>query len=121
MGIMSFFATTCETRELHTDPDLRTRYYRNNFKQCLEALKQFAETNHLEVRNINTEHGEIYLLGNGFDIIVTIIQVTPVEAGIDLKINFFAFSGLGRPKKKAVEFYKYLDSKLNFKGMSLHP
>ncbi|MBN2504780.1 MAG: hypothetical protein JXB20_05500 [Bacilli bacterium] len=121
MGIMSYFSTTCETRELHPDAQLRTRYYRNNFKQCLEGLKQYAEEEHLEIRNVNTDHGEVYMLGNGYDMIVTVTQVTPIEAGIDTKINLFALSGLGRPKKRVLGMYKFLNSTLNFKGVSLHP
>lgn len=121
MGIISFFSTTCETRELHPDSQLRTRYFRNNFNQCVEGIQKYATENNLDVRNINPEHGEVYMLGPGFDVIITIIQTTPLESGIDLKINFFSFSGMGRPKSKALEIYKYLESTLKFKGVSLHP
>ncbi len=121
MGIMSFFSTTCETRELHQDTQLRTKYFRNNFNQCVEGIQKFAAENHLEVRNINPEHGEVYMIGPGFDVIFTIIQTTLIESGIDLKINLFSFTGMGRPKRKALEIYKYLESVLKFKGVSLHP
>ena len=118
---MSIFANSCETRELHSHQELRTRYYRNNFRQCVEAIKKYAEETALDVRNVNEDHKEIYLLGNGFDMIVTVTLVTPVEAGIDVKINTFTFIGLNRPKKKAVAFYQAMDKSLNFKGVSLHP
>jgi len=121
MGIMSFFSTTCETRELHQDPELRTRYYRNNFKQCLEAMQRYADANALEVKNVNQEHGEIYLLGPGYDLIMTITQTSPIESGVDMKINYFTVSGLGRPKRRAMEIYQFLEKQLNFKGVSLHP
>jgi hypothetical protein len=121
MGFMSFFQATVETRELHSDSELRTRYYRNNFDQCLEAVKKLAAKEGLEVRDVNKTHGEIYMLGNGFDAIITVCQVNPIEAGIDFKINFFSYFGLGRPKKKAVAFFKFLDSELKFKGVALHP
>lgn len=121
MSFSSYFSPSCETRELHVDPSLRTRYYRNNFTQVLEGLKKMAEKLHLEVRNVNEVHKEIYLIGDGFDCIVTVVQVTPVEAGIDFKINMFGSMGFGRPKKKAVLFYEELKALLNFKGVSLHP
>ncbi|MFH0993677.1 MAG: hypothetical protein V1761_04940 [bacterium] len=121
MSLMSFFQTYCETRELHPDAVLRTHYYRNGFRDCVTALEKLAEKDRLEVRDVNQTHGEVYLLGNGFDCIVTIAQITPIESGIDLKVNYFSFAGLGRPKKKVVELYKYLDSALKFKGVSLHP
>lgn len=121
MSFTEFFHTTCETRELHSAKELRTRYYRNNFKQCLEALKQLAKQDELDLKNVNEAHGEVYLLGNGFDCIVTMIQVTPIETSIDFKINYFSTIGLGRPKKKAIYFYQFLDKALQFKGVSLHP
>lgn len=121
MSLSSFFASTCETRELHLDAQLRTRYYRNSFKDVVAAFEQIAKTEQLDVRDVNHVHGEIYLLGNGFDCIVTVAQISPIESGIDLKINYFSFTGMGRPKKKAIELYKRLDALLKFKGVSLHP
>ena len=121
MSIRSFFSPSCETRELHIDPELRTRYYRNNFKTVLEGLHSLAQRNQLEVRDINEVHKEIYMLGNGYDCIVTVSQISPIEAGIDFKINFFSSMGLNRPKKKALKFYADLKEILVFKGVSLHP
>lgn len=121
MSFTSYFSPSCETRELHSDPDLRTHYYRNSFKQCAEAFETLSKTGEFDIRNVNPEHGELYVISNGYDIIVTIIQVTPIESGIDFKINFFSFVGLGRPKKRAVSLYKELDKLLKFKGVALHP
>jgi hypothetical protein len=121
MSFSSFFRTTCETRELHSDVELRTRYYRNNFDQCLEALKKLATQTSMEIRDVNKTHGEVYLIGNGYDCIVTISQINPIEAGIDLKINFFSTFGFGRPQKRAIAIYKFLNSVLKFKGVALHP
>ncbi|MDD4183789.1 MAG: hypothetical protein WC251_04175 [Candidatus Izemoplasmatales bacterium] len=121
MSILSFFSTTCETRELHRDPDLRTKYYRNSFNQCLEALKKYAEAENLDLKNVNPVHGELYMLGNGFDMIITVTQITPQESGIDIKVNVFGLMGMNKPKKRALELYAFLDSSLRFKGVSLHP
>ncbi len=121
MSISSFFATTCETRELHRDAELRTRYYRNSFNQCLESLKKYAEQEHLEMRHVNPVHGELYLLGDGYDMILTVTQINPQESGVDIKVNFFSSIGMNKPKKKALQLYAYLDSALRFKGVSLHP
>lgn len=121
MSIKSFFANTCETRELHQDPSLRTNYYRNNFNQVLEALQAIASEEKLEVKNINKIHREIYMLGEGYDIIVTLVEITPVEIGVDFKVNWFSGFGYNRPKKKVAVFYAKLKEKLRFKGISLHP
>jgi len=121
MSFKSFLSPSCETRELHSDPQLRTRYYRNNFSQVVTGLRQLAANHNLDVREVNETHKEVYILGNGFDCIVTVSLVTPVEAGIDFKLNMFSSIGFGRPKKRVVEFYEELKKILNFKGISLHP
>jgi hypothetical protein len=121
MSIASFFSPSAETRELHAITELRTRYYRNNFKECLKVVQSLAETKNMDVRDVNEHHGEIYLLGNGFDAILTVTQLSPIETGIDIKINLFSFVGLGRPNKRIIEFYKYFDQFLKFKGIALHP
>ncbi len=121
MSIKGFFSPSCETRELNVDPELRTRYYRNNFNQVIEGLNKLAEKHHLEVREVNVRHKEVYLLGNGYDCIVTISQMNPIESGVDFKLNFFSTIGFYRPKKKVLQFYKDLKGILKFKGVSLHP
>ncbi|PKL01024.1 MAG: hypothetical protein CVV56_04245 [Tenericutes bacterium HGW-Tenericutes-1] len=121
MSISTFFLSSSETRELHSDAKQRTHYYRNSFKECLKVIEKLAEDNRMDVRDVNDRHGEIYLLGNGFDAIITAIQLSPIETGIDIKINYFSFVGLGRPRKRIIEFYDYLDKNLKFKGISLHP
>ncbi|HOP56829.1 MAG TPA: hypothetical protein PLH02_00870 [Bacillota bacterium] len=118
---MSFFSSTCETRELHIDSGLRTRYYRNSFKQCLAVIEEYSGDAGTEIVNVNQAHGEIHMVGSGYDSIITITQLTPLETGIDIKINFFTSMGFNRPKKKVMEMYAYFDHKLNFKGVSLHP
>jgi len=121
MSIKNFFSNTCETRELHRDSSLRTNYYRNNFNQVLNALNEIANELHLEVKNVDKIHKEIYLLGSGYDIIVTLSEITPIEIGVDLKLNWFSGFGYNRPKKKVLEIYAKLKEKLRFKGISLHP
>lgn len=121
LSIKTFFSTSCETRELNIDPELRTRYYRNKFKDVINALHKVAELNGMKVRDVNEIHKEVYMLGNGFDAIVTISQISPIEAGIDLKVNSFSAIGMGKPKKKALKIYQDLKGILNFKGVSLHP
>ena len=121
MSAKSFFANTCETRELHPDPALRTNYYRNNFTQVVDALTKIAEAEKLEIRDVNKGYREIYMLANGYDIIVTISEITPIEIGVDLKVNWFTGFGFNRPRKKVLYFYAKLKEVLRFKGISLHP
>ena len=121
MSIKSFFSNSVETRELHSDPALRSNYYRNNLKDVVAALHQVADEMRLEVKNFDEIHKEMYMLGSGFDVIITITTINPIECAVDFKINFFTIAGFNRPRKKAIEFYSRLKNKLNFKGVSLHP
>lgn len=121
MSLASFFTSTCETRELHSDASLRTRYYRNSYKQAFEALKSLEKELDFDIRDVNDTHGEIYIISNGYEIIVTMVQVTPIETGIDFKVNTFSAIGFGRPRKIAIQFYKEFDRLLKFKGVALHP
>jgi len=121
MSVKGFFANTIETRELHPNPQLRTNYYRNNYKQIIEALEKLAEDLGLKIKNVDEIHKEIYMITSNYDIIFTLAQITPSEYGIDLKINWFSGFGFNRPKKKAAEIFAKLKELLRFKGVSLHP
>jgi hypothetical protein len=121
VSIGSFFSTSCETREMHSDPQLRTRYYRNKFEKCVEALEQYAAKEHLRMEAVDKVHGEIFMVGLDYECIVTISQINPIESGIDLKVNKNGSVGWGKPKKMVLDLYRFLDSQLNFKGVSLHP
>ena len=39
MGLKTFLTNNAETRELHTDPELRSRYYRTTFKKIKEVIE----------------------------------------------------------------------------------
>ncbi len=121
MSIGTFFSPSAETRELHRDTQLRTNYYRNRYKEVIQGLETLAEQNKLEIRFIDHDHKEMYLISNGYEVIVTITQVSPIEAGIDFKVNYFAAMGFNRPFNKIKFFYQELKQILNFKGVSLHP
>lgn len=121
MSIKSYFTTTCETRELHSDPQLRSNYYRNKVTEIVNALKEMAEKNAMVMKNFDQIHKELHFVGNGFETIVTLAVVSPIECSIDFKVNYFSMFGLNRPKNKVVSFYKFLKQKLNFKGIALHP
>lgn len=106
---------------MHSDSNLRTRYYRSKFEQCVEALERFAAKEHLRMEAVDKVHGEIFLVGLDYECIVTVSQINPIESGIDLKVNHNGFAGWGKPRKTVLAIYKYLDTQLTFKGVSLHP
>lgn len=117
---MGFFATTVETREVHKREDLRTRYYRNNFTQVEKALRGICDADGMQMQQVNKRYGDIYMIADGYEIFATVLQITPIETAVDLKVNYFATLGLNRPEKKVKHIYAELDKALSFKGTMLH-
>lgn len=121
MGFFDFFSNESETRELHSVGELRTRYYKTSFKKVRDQLQFFCDDNKIEIKHIDEVHGEMFLQTGKFHIIVSIVQVTPLETAVDLKVQTYKLIGMNAPKKQIVKIYQFLDSKLPFKGTSLHP
>ncbi len=121
MGLFDFVKTSAETSELHASRQLRTRYYKTGYTQVKKYIEDYAQRKKIDVRNINDEHGEIYLQSNKYHIIVSVIQVHPRETAVDIKTNTYGVFGFSKPVKLIGELYAYLNEKLEFKGVSLHP
>ncbi len=121
MSISSFLNNGAETRELHQVTGLRSRYYKTNYQKSKARVLEYAKTLECEVKNINDEHKEIFIQGRKFHIIFSFVQVNPIETSIDMKFEQYGLMGMHRPRKKIIEIYKYLDTHLPFKGVSLHP
>lgn len=119
--MFDFVKTSAETAELHPNKDLRTRYYKTGYKQVKERVLEFAQLKKVSIRNIDDTHGEIYLQHNSFHIIVSVIQVNPLETAVDIKTNTYGILGFSKPIRLVLETYAYLNEKLEFKGVSLHP
>lgn len=121
MGFFDFAKTILETREMHALPDLRTHYYKTNFKKTKAVVVDYANRHDLSIPTVDDAHGELYLQAKNYHIIVSIVQVTPLETAVDFKVQFYSLMGFNRPKKQILAFYDYLDKNLPFKGTSLHP
>jgi hypothetical protein len=121
MGFTSFFQSTAESKELHTVTGLRSRYYKTNYQKAKAVVLEYAKQIRLNVRNIDDTHKEIFLQDNRYHVIVSLVQVNPIETSVDFKVEYYGIVGMNRPANKILEFYKYLDANLSFKGTSLHP
>ena len=121
MGLFSFTKTLCETKELHDDKDLRTRYYKTSYIKAKEQIEVFANKTGLDITNVDDTHKEMLIQTHKFHAIISIIQVTPVETAVDIKIQTYGLFGMNIPKKTVLEIYKHLNNSLQFKGISLHP
>jgi len=117
---MSIFQTTIETRELHKKENLRTRYYRNTFEQVIKALKKICEEEDIQMQNVDKRYGDVYMISQNYEVMATILQITPIETSVDFKVNYFSTFGWNKPEKTAVHLYKRLDEMLTFKGTMLH-
>lgn len=121
MSVGSFFGTTAETQELHTVRELRSRYYKTNYAKAKAVVIEHAKDIKVNVSNIDDEHKEILLQSNRYHIIVSFVQVNPIETSVDFKVEMYGLFGFHRPRKLVISFYDYLNNNLQFKGVGLHP
>lgn len=121
MGLLDFVSNTQETKEMHAKKEFRTRYYRSGYTKTKEAVLAYATKNDYYVRNVNDTHGEIYIQTNKFHMMISIIQINPLETAVDVKTQTYKALGFHKPGKLITEIYTELNNKLAFKGLSLHP
>ena len=118
--MINIFTNSLETSERNKKEELKTHYYKASFQNILKAFNKIAEDEWMEVHEYNETYGEIYLVGDGYECIVTVTEISRYESGVDFKINYFSVLGFGRPHKLAVKLYDLLDKELPFKGKELH-
>lgn len=117
---MGFFRTSAETREMHKKDELRTHYYRNTFEQVVKAFEKICSEEDIQLQQVNKQFGDLYMCAFDFEVFATVLQITPAETSVDMKINFFSLMGFKKPERKIIHLYQRLDHSLNFKGKSLH-
>jgi|LGOV01.1.fsa_nt_gb hypothetical protein len=121
MGIKTFLSNNAETRELHSNPELRSRYYKTTFKKVKALIEEYCEKHGIVVVNVDETHGEMFLQTTKYHMIASIIQVNPFETAVDLKVQTYQLIGRNVPKVRVLKMYEYLNSNLSFKGVGLHP
>lgn len=121
MALLDFTKTLCETKEMHNDIDLRTRYYRSSYIKLKEHILQFCNLSGMDVANIDDAHGEIFIQTKKFHAIISVIQVSPIETAVDMKVQAYGLWGMNIPKRTILGVYAYLNEHATFKGVSLHP
>jgi hypothetical protein len=121
MGLKDFVSNNKETKELHSDPQLRSRYYKTNFKKARLAVEAFADSKGIVIVNVDEAHGEMFLQTTKYHMIVSIVQVTPLETAVDVKVQTYQLIGRNVPKQRILDLYAHLNDALEFKGVGLHP
>ena len=114
MGVMSFLSNIAETKELHSVIELRSRYYKTNYRKAKAVITEYVKKINAKVKKIDDVYKEIFIQGSNFHIIVSIVQVSPIETAIDLKVEQYGLAGFNRPVKKINDFYAYLNKELDF-------
>ncbi|MCK9470945.1 MAG: hypothetical protein WC006_02795 [Bacilli bacterium] len=120
MKIKDYFNNDFETLEDHYIPELRTRYYRCSNDTAKKAVMELIESENAKVKDIIDQYNEIFFQAPNYTCTITVISPRIAETAIDIKITTYKIIAAGAGKKIIERMYKYLDSKLPFKGVSLY-
>ena len=121
MGLMDFLSNYAETSEKHIKNNLQTRYYRTSYLKLKNTIIDFANENDYIVNNIDDQHGEIFIQTTKFHLIITLMQVNSLETSVNVKVQTYKILGLNKPQRLIESVYAFLNQKLQFKGVGLHP
>ena len=116
MGIFDSFKKHYETTDSAVDPILVTHYYRNNFNQVKEALMQSAKELDYKVTYENDERKEFVFKHSDSEVIITVININPIETAVDFTVNTSGVFSFGKGKKLIQELYQNLDKRLKVKN-----
>lgn len=116
LSIFIRFQKNCETKENHTDEQLKTHYYKGTYKQIFDLVENLLrQDSRYIVEHVSKEHGELSVKlkgGKPCFFIITIVAVKPLEVAVDIHISTEAFSLFGSYpflKNEVVVFYQKLN------------
>jgi hypothetical protein len=121
MGLFDFASNVAETFETNTNNKLKTHYYKDRYKNIKQIVLNYAKLNKITVRSEDDAHGEIYLQTGNYHMIISILQISPLETAVDIKVQTYRILGLFKPVKLILNMFNHINSKANFKGVGLHP
>lgn len=121
MGLFDFASNIAETYETNMNNKLKTHYYKERYNNIKQIVLNYALVNKITVRSEDDAHGEIYLQAGNYHMIISIIQITPFETAVDIKVQTYRLLGLFKPVKLILTMFNHINSKANFKGVGLHP
>ena len=119
MKFRDMFNKSYETSDNNSEETLKSHYYRARYEEALKMVRELVEAEKATITDENEVYKEILFENNSYSCVCKITDTTPVEMAIDFKIETFGFFSFGKGKKIIAGFYKFLDSKLNFKGVGL--
>ncbi|HHX78413.1 MAG TPA: hypothetical protein GX695_01510 [Acholeplasmataceae bacterium] len=120
MKLKDYFSNNFETKEDHEMDSLRTRYYRGRNEQVKEVAYALIKNEKGTITDDIPQFSEIIFNTSTYSATLTIISPKMTETAIDIKVTTYYTIAAGRGKKIIERFYKYFDSNLPFKGVSLY-
>lgn len=120
MRFKDYFTNEFETDENHYIPELRTRYYRCSVEVAKNALMELIKEEDATLKDVVSQYNEYFIQGSNYTCIITLTTPRISEVAIDIKITTYKLIPSGLGKKIIERMYKFFDSKLPFKGVSLY-
>lgn len=121
MGFIDFFIKDIETSDNHRNRELKTHYYKSEYKEAKEIVIRYLNQKKIKVTNIDDNYGEIFVETSSFHMIISIRSPRILYVSIDIKISVYSLVGAYKPHKYIKEIYSYLDKELPFIGKGLQP
>ncbi|WP_215142485.1 hypothetical protein [Exiguobacterium qingdaonense] len=87
MGLFDKLQTHIETKDTHKNESLQTRYYSASPNAILKWLENQIQANGQTVRRIDANRGELSFIGDGWDGLITIVQVDGGRTAVDFTLN----------------------------------
>ncbi|MCD6482271.1 MAG: hypothetical protein J7K80_00850, partial [Candidatus Izimaplasma sp.] len=116
MGLRDLITNFAETSETHSNNILKTRYYRTSYKNIKLAIVNYAKKNSYIINSIDDIHGEIFVQTTKFHLIISVLQINPLETAVDVKVQTYKILGLNKPQSIIEHLFNFLDKALDFKG-----
>lgn len=122
--VKQMLSTITETTEMHSNEQLRSRYYKTNKQQAMKVVEELLRhTDGCELTFISSEHGEIsatILSPKKASLVATIVTVQPYVTAIDFMVSMeSSFSLFGQSQRYIIELYERLDKQLTCIGTGL--
>ena len=116
MGMLDGFRKLYETSDAAAEKMLVTHYYRNNYQQVKKGLQETAKALDFNITYENDDRKEFVFKRKDCEVIVTVVNITPVETTVDFTINTFGMFSFGKGRSLINALYNDLDKRLILKG-----
>ncbi|MDD2258374.1 MAG: hypothetical protein PHU02_01230 [Bacilli bacterium] len=120
MKIKEYFSNNFETSEDHELESLRTRYYRARNEEVKEVAYDLIKQEKGSITDNIPQFSELIFNTSTYSATFTIVSPRISETAVDIKITTYYTIAAGRGKKIIERLYKYFDTQLPFKGVSLY-